>query len=90
MLSAPEKCNRHCPPSVIGEWVERAMHEALAERAARVAESSPDAGPPMIVRDVIHAIRSIPPERPVESCTSERAVSAKSRPRQARHHPSRL
>ncbi|MEO6419789.1 MAG: serine/threonine-protein kinase [Polyangiaceae bacterium] len=91
MLAALEKSTDIAPPSVIGEWVERVAHEALAERAARMAEIEPDAGPPMIVRDVIHAIRSIPPERPADSFRPTVSAVSVAKPGRPRHAaPSRL
>ncbi len=88
MLSALEKSTDIAAPSVIGEWVERVAHEALAERAAHVAALEPESGGPMVMRDVIHAIRSLPPEPPMEGLRSSATSLKPARPRHAA--PSRL
>ena len=54
MAAALEKASEMAPASMIGEWVERVAHEALTERAARVAALEPESLP-MTAQDAIHA-----------------------------------
>jgi serine/threonine protein kinase len=84
MANALEKAAEMAPASVIGEWVERVAHDALAERASRVAALEPE-GLPMTAQDAMHALQSLPSEpSTVERVGQPReSVASAVRPRRA-------